>query len=120
VSFDSPAPVPTSGGNATTALVLGIVGVVGSLGSCCCCLFAVLGLCSPIAWYLGHRELAAIRAGLAPAYGETNARTGMVLGIVGSALLALYILAMLAYVGLVGFAVATESLKHGGVPPLPQ
>lgn len=116
MSDDSPAPVPTSGGNATTALVLGIVGVVGGLGSCCCCLFFVLGLCSPFAWYLGNRELAAIRAGQSPVSGESNAKTGMILGMVGSGLLVLYLIGIVAYVVLVGAGAAMEALKHGGVP----
>lgn len=116
MSDDSPVPYPTSGGNATMALVLGIVGIVGGLGSCCCCLFFVLGLCAPFAWYLGNRELAAIRAGRAPLSGEGNARTGMILGMVGSGLLVLYLLGILAYVVLVGAGAAMEGLKHGGVP----
>lgn len=109
-------PQQSSGGNAALALALGVLGLIGGLGSCCCCLFLLLALCSPIAWVLGHRELAAIREGRAPASGEGMARAGMVCGMVGSGILALYVLLMLVYVSLVGFGAATEVLKHGGLP----
>jgi hypothetical protein len=114
-----PAP-PASGGNSTTALVLGIVGLVGAMGSCCCCLFFVPGLCAPAAWFIGRKELADIRAGRAPYTGESNAKTGMILGIVGTALLALYALFIVGYIFLVGFAGALEALKGGGVPSIPR
>ncbi len=67
-----PAPAAPSSGNATLALVLGILGVLGGLGSCCCCAFLVLAACAPFAWVLGHRELAAIREGRAPASGGAD------------------------------------------------
>ena len=68
-----PASAPASR-EATTALVLGIIGLV-------CC-----GLCAPFAWYFGHKELLAIRAGLAPRAGEGLATAGKILGIIGSIL----------------------------------
>jgi hypothetical protein len=111
-----PATPPPSSGNATLALVLGIVGLVGGLGSCCCCLFAVLALCAPFGWYLGRRELAAIAAGQAPQSGQGMAQAGMICGIIGSCLLALYIVVVIAYIALVGVGVAMETLKHGGLP----
>ena len=116
MSSDAPTLSPPSTGNATLALVLGIVGLVGGLGSCCCCLFVVLALCAPFGWYLGHKELRAIRNGRAPAAGQGAAQAGMICGIAGSALLALYVLVILLYVAFVGFAVALETLKHGGLP----
>jgi hypothetical protein len=106
---------PTSG-NATTALVLGILGAAGSVGSCCCCLFAVPALCSPIAWFLGRQELAAIGEGRSSAAGQGSAQTGMILGMIGTGLLLLYVIGMIAYVVLVGGAAAFETLKQGGVP----
>jgi hypothetical protein len=117
VSYDAPlAPPQSSSGNATLALVLGIVGLVGGAGSCCCCMFAGLGFCAPLGWYFGQKELKAIRAGFSPAAGEGAARAGMICGIIGTALLALYLLAIVCYVALVGFAVALDSLKQGGIP----
>jgi len=116
VSTQATVSAPPSGGNATLVLVLGIVGLVGGLGSCCCCLFQFLAICSPFAWFLGYRELAAIREGRAPASGESNARAGMICGIIGTVILTLYFLALMAYIALVGVGVAMETLKHGGVP----
>jgi hypothetical protein len=109
-----PGEPPSS--NATTALVLGIIGAVASMGSCCCCLFVVPGVCSPLAWYLGRLELAAIREGRSSAAGHGSAQAGMILGMIGSGLLLLYVIGLLAYVAIVGAAVAWETLKQGGLP----
>jgi hypothetical protein len=109
-------PGEPASSNATTALVLGILGAVGSLGSCCCCLFALPGICSPIAWYLGRLELAAIREGRSSAAGQGSAQAGMILGMVGTGLLLLYLIGIVAYVAIVGAAVAFETLKQGGLP----
>lgn len=106
-------PGEPASSNSTTALVLGIIGVVGSLGSCCCCLFIVPGVCAPIAWYMGRLELAAIRAGRSSRAGEGSAQTGMILGMIGSGLLALYVVGMMAYVAIVGLAAALEVMKSG-------
>jgi hypothetical protein len=120
VSFDIEAvPAPASG-NATTALVLGIIGLVGGLGSCCCCLFSILGVCSPIGWYLGHKELQAIRAGRSPASGEASAKAGMICGIIGSGILALYVVFWIAYIALIGFAGALETMKNPGGLSVPR
>jgi hypothetical protein len=119
VSTSLPGPPPSSA-NAITALVLGIIGVVSSLGTCCCCVSFVPALCAPAAWFIGWKELRDIRAGRAPYAGESNAQIGMILGIVGTALLALYIVLLIGYIVLVGFAAAMEGLKAGGVPALPR
>jgi len=120
MSLEAPPPSAPSGGSALLALVLGIVGLLGSMGSCCCCLFMVPALCAPVAWFLGHRELSAIRAGRVAASEESSAQVGMILGIIGTAVLALYLVLLVVYVALVGLGAATEVLKHGGVPPLPR
>jgi len=84
-----PPPLPPqSKSNATTALILGIVSVV-------CC--QILG---PVAWYLGNKELQAIRAGAAPVTGEGSAKAGMILGIIGTILFALSIVWILLWGGL--------------------
>jgi hypothetical protein len=91
--MSEPMGTPRSaGGRATTALVLGIVGVI------CCTPLA------PVAWYLGNAELAAIRAGTAPAAGEGSAKAGKVLGMIGTVLLILLAI-WIAVVG-VGTAMA--------------
>jgi hypothetical protein len=119
LSSDTAATYPASSGNATMALVLGIVGLLGSMGACCCCLSWLLGLCAPAGWYLGSQELHAIRAGRSPASGEGTARAGMICGIIGTVLMALYLVGIAIYVALVGVAVALETMKQGGLP-LPQ
>ncbi len=77
------------------ALVLGILG------------FLLCGLLSPFAWWLGAMELRDIRDGLAPVSGQGLATAGVVLGIIGTILLAasccgalLYLLLFVAGVGL--------------------
>jgi len=57
------------------AIVLGILGLVSGCG---------LLVFSPLAWYLGRKELKAIQAGLSPKSGEGYARVGVVLGIIGT------------------------------------
>ncbi|MDH3255600.1 MAG: hypothetical protein OEM62_11455, partial [Acidobacteriota bacterium] len=42
----------------------------------------------PVAWILGKQELNAIAAGQAPAAGEGVAKAGMILGIIGTILIA--------------------------------
>lgn len=44
---------------------------------------------APIAWYLGNQELQRIARGESPAANEGMARAGMILGIIGTVLLAL-------------------------------
>jgi hypothetical protein len=90
------APSPTVGSRATTALVLGILGFL-------CC-----QICAPIAWYLGKSELDAIAAGLSPVAGENHARAGMILGVIGSAMLALTVV----WAGTAGFAVVMGFLSR--------
>ena len=75
-----PSGPPRSGSQGTTALILGILGVLP-----CCHVLA------PVAWYLGHEELREIRAGRVHST-ETNAQVGRILGIVGTAFLALGIM----------------------------
>jgi len=111
-----PVPLPPSSSGASTALVLGIIGLAGNLASCCCCLGLIPALCAPIAWWTGARELRAIRDGLASPQGEGSARAGMICGIVGTGIIVLYVLALGAYIAVVGIAAATESLKQGNIP----
>ena len=86
-----------STGNATLVLVLGIVGVV------CCCY--PLG---PVAWYLGKQELQGIAEGRIPAANEGTAKAGMILGMIGTALLVLSILWTFFFGGLAIISAAFE------------
>lgn len=73
---------------ATTALVLGVLGLVG------------FGILAPFAWYVGWKELRAIDVGRRPPENRGTAVAGMVLGIVGTAILAVVVVAVL-FVGAV-------------------
>lgn len=78
---------------ATTILVLGIIGII---------LCQVLG---PIAWVMGNNELAAIDAGRRTPENRGTANAGRILGIIGTVLLALSILAVIfLFVGLFSFS----------------
>lgn len=67
---------------AVTALVIGLIGILTCCGT----------VLSPVAWYLGSQEQKAIREGRSPAAGEALAKIAMILGMVGTAVLALLIL----------------------------
>ncbi|KQP63358.1 DUF4190 domain-containing protein [Nocardioides sp. Leaf285] len=86
---------------ANTALVLGIV-AIGGMFVC-----GLPVLVSPFAWYVGARAKREIEAEPGRWSGRSEANTGMVLGIVGTALLAL---GVLAAVLLVTLAVAGSSV----------
>ncbi len=67
-------------GNSTLILVLGIVGLL-------CC-----NLLGPVVWYMGKQELQGIAEGRIAAANEGTAKAGMILGIIGTALLVFSIL----------------------------
>ncbi len=74
-----PAPTEAAGGGrAVTSLVFGILGIV----PCGCGIFA------PFAWWLGASELGRIRAGRSAPKNDGVARAGMILGIIGTVMLA--------------------------------
>ena len=76
-----PTPPASAGSSrATTALVLGILGFL-------CC-----QLCAPFAWYIGKKEVQAIKDGTSPAAGQGTAMAGMILGIIGTIFLVLGII----------------------------
>lgn len=77
---------------ATLAMVLGIVGLVGGF-VCALPLFA-----APFAWYIGGKAVKEIDADPQAYSGRSEASTGKILGIVGSVLLALGILAIAFFV----------------------
>ncbi len=91
---------------ATLALVLGLVGVVGAFIFC-----GVPLLVSPFAWAVGHSALKDIRASQGRIGGESQARTGMILGIVGTALL---ILAVVVLILIIGLAIASDPSSTTG------
>jgi len=83
-------PVPDHP-QATTAMVLGLIGLVGAF------LFCGLPLVvSPFAWAVGRNAVKEIEAAQGRLGGEGQARSGMVMGIIGSVLLLLAVLALMA------------------------
>jgi hypothetical protein len=69
-----------SDGQATTALVLGLVGIL----SC--------GIFGPVAYFIGDASLSRIRASAGALGGESQAQAGRVLGVIGTVQLGLAIL----------------------------
>ncbi len=95
------SPVSASASReAVTALVLGILGVV-------CC-----GFVAPVAWYLGQNELRAIRDGRASAAGEGMAMAGKILGMIGTALLAVGLLVGLLWTLFFGGMAALQGFTN--------
>ena len=93
---------------ATMILVFGILGIV-------CC-----GLLAPVAWYMGQNDVRMIEAGQLPASTLWTAKAGMICGMVGTGILALYVLVVMLYIAVVGFAAALEALKTPGGLSLPR
>jgi hypothetical protein len=84
------AAVPNEG-SALLALILGIVGIIP-----CCAIVA------PVAFFIGNSSIGKIRASNGTLGGLGMAQAGRILGIIGSILFALYILAVVVniFVGL--------------------
>lgn len=96
-----PPPAPQANSSrATTALVLGILGFV-------CC-----QLCAPFAWYIGNQELKAIRAGASSMAGEGSAKAGMILGIIGSALLVFGLIWIFVFGGMAIVSGMMQAARH--------
>jgi uncharacterized membrane protein len=82
---------------ATTALVLGILGII------CCPPLAIF------AWVMANNELEGIKAGRRGPENEGTANASRILGIIGTALLALgLIVVMLGFVGLFALPFISE------------
>lgn len=77
--------------NAVTALVLSLVG-----------LLACSGLLCPIGWYMANGELRGIAEGLRDPRNRDMAKAAQIVGIIGTALLALFFLGFLFLFGLAG------------------
>ncbi|KAA1397280.1 DUF4190 domain-containing protein [Aeromicrobium ginsengisoli] len=85
------APKPPQHPRATTAMVLGIIGLTG---------FAcyVTFLVAPVAWILGARAVKEIDANPQAYSGRSEANAGKIMGIVGTVLLILALLALTAFI----------------------
>jgi len=92
-----PPASPSGSSQATTALVVGILSFV-------CC-----NLAGPIAWWLGRKEIDAIKAGQSPEAGQGLAMAGMILGIVATILLAFGLLWVLFFGGMAVLSALAQS-----------
>ncbi len=89
-----PASAPTDG-RALAAMITGIVSLVLACG------YGVGLLASPVAWYLGKSSMNRIDASQGQLGGRGMAQAGMVLGIIGTVLLVLALVALVVILGLV-------------------
>ena len=97
--------VPPDHRQSTLAMVLGLVGLIGAFFLC-----GLTLLVSPFAWALGRNALKEIEASQGRLGGESQARTGMITGIIGTVLL---ILAILAIIALIVVVVASSGTTSG-------
>jgi hypothetical protein len=97
-----PQGPPADHPQATTVLVLGIVGLVGGV------FFGLPFVVSPVAWVMGRRALREIDASGGALGGRSNAQAGYVLGIIGTVLLALAVVALILIL-VVGLLIFTTS-----------
>jgi uncharacterized membrane protein YjgN (DUF898 family) len=88
------SPYPEAS-QATTALVLGILGIV------------ICQVLAPFAWSMGAKEMQAIDAGRRPPENRGTANAAKILGIVGTVLLGLGVIAAILFI--VFFSVAAVS-----------
>lgn len=88
MSVANPGQSQSASTQAIVALVLGILGLV-------CCPFL-----APIAWFLGSQESKAVREGRSAVAGEGIAKAGMILGIIGTVLIALWAVWIFAWGGM--------------------
>lgn len=99
------APPPTHS-QATLAMVLGLIGVVGAFFAC-----GLTLVVSPFAWVIGQKAVREIRSSGGRLGGESQARTGMIMGIVGTVLL---VLAVIAFVAFIALLIAADSSGSTG------
>jgi hypothetical protein len=83
------SPARSNHPQATLSMVLGIAGLVFGFLAC-----GIGFLAAPFAWALGRNALTEIRASQGRLGGEGTAKAGMVMGIIGTVLLALVLLGL--------------------------
>ncbi|MEO7350940.1 MAG: DUF4190 domain-containing protein [Marmoricola sp.] len=99
-------PLAPAHPQATLAMVLGLVGVVGAFFAC-----GLTLVVSPFAWAVGQKAVKEIEASQGRLSGESQARTGMITGIIGTVLL---VLAIIAVIGFVALLIVSGSTDSGG------
>jgi hypothetical protein len=91
----------------TLALVLGLVSLVGAFALC-----GVTLVVSPFAWVIGRKAVREIEASQGQVGGLSQARAGMIMGIIGTVLLILAIVAIVAFVVIL---IAAETTNYSSV-----
>lgn len=86
-------PIAPKHPQATTALVLGLVSLVGGLVVC-----GIPLLVSPFAWIIGGRAVKEIDAAPQMYSGRDQAQAGRVMGIIGTVLLVIAIIGLVAFI----------------------
>jgi hypothetical protein len=99
--------MPPEHPSATTAMVLGIVGLVG-IATC----GGITLVLSPVAWVVGGRAVREIDAQPGRHSGREKANAGRIMGIVGTVLLGVGVLAFVAFFGLVA-SIGSSNGGHG-------
>ncbi len=101
MSYSAPPPPsyqpPPNHPQSTTVLILGILSLV------------VCQLIGPFAWRMGNRVLGEIDASGGAYGGRESVNIGRILGIIGTALFALSILALIFFVVVAGLAATTNA-----------
>lgn len=103
----SPVQVPVLP-QANTALIIGVIALAGAF-VCFLPIFA-----SPFAWISGTKAINAVKASNGQYRGETEARIGQVLGIIGTVLLGLAIIGLVLFFVLIA-GIAGQSAYSGVV-----
>jgi hypothetical protein len=93
--YGHPGQAPANHPSATTALVLGLIGLVGI--ALCGGITLVL---SPFAWRMGARAVREIDANPGMYAGRDQANAGRIMGLIGTVLLGLAVLAFVAAIAL--------------------
>ena len=93
--YGYPGQAPANHPSATTALVLGLIGLVGI--ALCGGITLVL---SPFAWRMGARAVREIDANPGMYAGRDQANAGRIMGLIGTVLLGLAVLAFVAAIAL--------------------
>ena len=98
-------PVPDHP-QATLSLILGLVGLVGALVFC-----GLPLVVSPFAWAIGRSAVKEIEGSHGRLGGSSNARAGMILGIIGTVLLVLALI--LVVVVILAVVISADSTTYG-------
>lgn len=96
VGLPPPHPAPAAAGASGKAIAILVLAIVGLV---CCPATA------PVAWVMGQQEIRAVQRGEAPAANYSLAQIGMVLGILGTVMLAFGLLWIFAFGGLAALSV---------------